>query len=64
MFVVNAPSGRALIQQALRVFYRNPSIGSILNPGNFLPESGKPAILVTCNLLPDGDLQVQLAPIE
>jgi hypothetical protein len=64
VFVVNTPTGRAFIQQGLRVFYQNPTITYILNPQNFLPDPGKPAFLITCHALADGDMRVQLEPIE
>jgi hypothetical protein len=64
IFVVNRPTGRAFIQQALRVFYKNESITYINNPENFKPKTGETAFLITCSLLPDGDVHVDLSPIQ
>ena len=62
VFVVNTPSGRAFIQQALRAFYQNETITYIIDPYNFHPQPGETALLFTCDLAPNGDVLVQSSP--
>jgi len=62
VFVVNTPTGRAFIQQALRVFYNNETITYIVDPKNFHPKPGETALLFTCHLTPDYDVLVQSSP--
>lgn len=64
VFVVNTPSGRAFIQQALRAFYKDPSITYIVDPNSFQPKPGETAFLITCSLGIDGDVLVNLSPFE
>ncbi len=64
IFVINTPTGRAFIQQALRVFYNNPSITYIVDINNFRPKPEENAVLITCSLTPDGDVRVQMSPIQ
>ncbi len=49
IFVIDPPTGRAYVQQALRAFYKNPSITWIADPQNFSPPSGSLALLFVCN---------------
>ena len=64
VFVINTPAGRAFIQQSLRAFYNNQSITYIVDPNNFHLKPGESEFLIECNLLPDGDVNVQLLPLQ
>lgn len=46
LYVNNAPAGRAFVQQALRAFYRNPSITWINDPNSYRRKPGESALLI------------------
>jgi hypothetical protein len=48
VFVANAPAGRAFVQQALRAFYRNPTITWITDPQSFRPPTGEKSYIIEC----------------
>jgi hypothetical protein len=64
IFVINTPSGRAFIQQALRAFYRNQTITYIPDINNYQRGPGETGYLIRCHLEPDGDVGIRLSPLE
>lgn len=65
VFVTDPPTGRAYMQQALRVFYRNPTITWIADPLTFTPPPGSLALLLICNWQNDaGDLRIDIIPFN
>lgn len=45
---IDAPMGRAFVQQALRAFYQNPSITWIVDPDQYVPSPDRTAFLIVC----------------
>lgn len=48
VIVVNRPTGRAYVQQALRASYANPDITWIVDPSTYRPANGENAYLIYC----------------
>lgn len=46
IFVVNAPTGRAYVQQSMRAYYQNPSITWIVDPTKYVRKPGESAFLI------------------
>lgn len=60
IYVVNAPTGRAFVQQSLRAFYGNPGITWIVDPNNYIHKPGEHAFLVICNWRDNGDVDLDI----
>ena len=64
IYVENAPTGRAYIQQALRIFYKNNTITWIVDPNRFHPKAGETGVAILCNWQPDGSsVSLQTFPL-
>jgi len=46
IYVDNPPTGRATVQQAMRGFFRNPSITWIIDPYQYKPKAGQRAFII------------------
>jgi len=57
LYVNNAPAGRAFVQQALRAFYRNPSITWINDPNSYRRKPGENALLIDTLWQEDGTVR-------
>lgn len=63
LFVLNAPTGRAYVQQALRAAYRNPDITWIVDPLSYHPQQGQKAFLVGC-LWQEAGMRIDIMDFE
>ena len=62
LFVNNAPTGRAFMQQGLRGFYRNPAITWINDPNTFHPKPGDTALLINCIWRSERSVRLEFFP--
>ena len=46
IYVENAPTGRAYVQQSMRAYYGNPSITWIVDPSKYIKKPGDSAFLI------------------
>jgi hypothetical protein len=54
VYVDNAPTGRAYVQQAMRVYYRNPAITWIVDPERYERKAGERAFMINITWVPTG----------
>ena len=65
IFIVNAPGGRAFMQQSLCAFYGDPGITWISNPATYRRKPGENAFLIICAWKDNGedvDLEIRQFP--
>lgn len=63
VYVENTPVGRAYMQQALRVFYKNSTITWIIDPDTFHPKPGETAVVINCDWQPNGNVFLRFFPL-
>ncbi len=61
--VLDAPTGRAYVQQSLRASYQNPDITWIVDPLKYHPKNGENAYLIRC-LWREDNLKIQVFDFE
>jgi hypothetical protein len=63
IYVVDAPTGRAYVQQSLRAFYGNLGITWIVDPNSYKLKKGETAYVVVCSWKDNGtlDLDIRMA---
>jgi hypothetical protein len=64
VFVVNAPTGRAFVQQALRATYQNPEITWIVDPYKYIRKPGENAFLIICNWRDAAEVDLEIHPVK
>jgi hypothetical protein len=60
VFVVDAPTGRAYVQQSLRAFYGNPEITWIVDPRTYVPRPGATPYFIVCHWRSDLEVDLEL----
>lgn len=64
VFVENAPTGRAFVQQSLRAFYGNPGITWIVDPSTYSRKPDENAFFIKCNWGDEGRVDLEVYRIQ